>query len=98
MADEKILENEKLDDEQLDEVAGGYGKEIKEDKQFLYNLGILRSPDASDQELKNAFALYGIEANIHHGYMTANSYKLADGTKLNHQQVMGYIQTKTRRF
>ena len=97
MADEKVLESEKLNEEQLEEVAGGYGSEIKEDKKFFYNLGILRSPDASDDELKNAFAMYGVEAKIHHGYMTANKYVLSDGTKLDHKQIWSYIMSHTRR-
>ena len=39
MAEEKILKDEVLKDEQLDRVAGGNVHEINKDRQFMIDLG-----------------------------------------------------------
>ncbi len=46
MADEKILENEKLDEEQLEQVAGGTRLETYADGNELYKRGLLSEDDA----------------------------------------------------
>ncbi|MBR6014414.1 MAG: hypothetical protein IK062_11660 [Selenomonadaceae bacterium] len=90
MTNEKILKEEILSEEELENVAGGYGNEIKEDKRFFAERGYLRSADVSDDELKNVFSQFGIGVELHHGYMTANKYYIQGGT-YNHNQVWEYI-------
>lgn len=91
MADNKILESEKLDDDQLEDVAGGLVNETHTDKAIMFNKGLLSSPQANDDELRAAFARYNIRAEIHGGYLTQNKYYLPNGQKLNHQEVWQYI-------
>ena len=97
MADEKILENEKLDEEQLEQVAGGLKDETHTDKAIMFNKGFLRSPQANDDELKMAFYVrYGIIANVHGGNITKNKYTLPDGRTVDHGQVWAYIAATGR--
>ena len=83
MADEKIINEEVLSEDELDEVAGGYGKEIKDDKKRFEKLGIKITSDAHDEaQLKGVFDRFGIKVETYHGSLTPNSYydKLNDKT------------------
>ena len=86
MADEKILESEKLKDDQLEEVAGGSEKQMEHEIQCFKNLGVLtpgveiRDKDA----IRRAFAAFGIIAEPHGGWIGKNNqYTLPGGVKTN---------------
>lgn len=90
MKDEKILKEEIISEEQLEEVAGGYGQEIKDDKLRFAKLRYLRDENASDGELINVFNQFGYNVEIHHGYFTENKYWL-NGRQMNRNEVWNEI-------
>lgn len=94
MADEKILDSEKLEEEQLENVAGGKQAETDFDRNVLFNKGFVSSPNASKAEVAAAFAVhYGIIANLEGGHHKHNSYTLPNGQTVNHATAWAYIQT-----
>ena len=74
MKDEKVLQDEVLSEEELEDVAGGTDDETVKDATFLYSIGIL--PEFSTAEklkadrenveraVRGTFADYGITVNI----------------------------------
>ena len=77
MADEKNINEEVMNDEELDGVAGGYGWEIKDDKARFARLGInITSSKHDEAQLKNAFARFGITVETYHGDWTKNEYSV----------------------
>ena len=70
MPEEKILDSEKLEDEQLDQVAGGNQFQMEDDINRFKSLGILSDGvDKHDKDaIKKAFAAYGITADPHGGW------------------------------
>ncbi|MBO4401789.1 MAG: hypothetical protein J5809_08085 [Selenomonadaceae bacterium] len=75
---EEIKKDEILEDEQLEQVAGGTAAEIASDIATLKDMGIIPASAKSDDAdlLKRAFALYGIDVETdkwHH-----NRYVLQD--------------------
>ena len=62
MAEEKILDSEKLEDEQLDQVAGGNQFQMEDDIKRLKSLGVLsEGVDKHDKDaIKQAFKAYGM--------------------------------------
>ena len=84
MSEEKIISEEVLSEDELNEVAGGYGKEIQNDKERFEKLGIRITSDAHDEaQLKGVFDRFGIKVETYHGGLTPNYYY----DKLNHKTV-----------
>jgi len=84
MAEEKITNEEILSEEELEGVAGGYGWEIREDKERFKRLGIRINSSARDEaQLKGAFDRFGIKVETYHGDWTKNEYY----DKLNHRTI-----------
>lgn len=91
MAEEKILDNEKLDDDQLENVAGGTQDETDFDRIVMFQKKLVSSPNATKDELKAAFASLGIVADLHGGRITSNRYTLPNGQKVDNKAVWAYI-------
>lgn len=69
MAEEKILKDEILKDEQLDQVAGGTEQQIEDDIKAFKNMQIIPA-SANEHDtglLERAFALFGITVKTHGG-------------------------------
>lgn len=93
MADEKIIETEKLEEEQLEEVAGGRADETASDKMCMYNLKLTPTPAITDQQLRDLFlARFQIKAEVSNNGKH-NVYRLNNGAGpvLNHGQVWPFI-------
>ena len=66
-----------MNDEQLEKAAGGYGSEIREDKERFQKLGIKITSSKNDEEqLKNAFKKFGVKVETYHGDFTSNEYSI----------------------
>lgn len=95
MAEEKILKDEQLSEDQLDQVAGGYASETEDDIMRFKALGILPSYTkvdalASEQILKKKFAEYNIQADTK--FTSANGYRYnIDGKFYDRRTVWNYI-------
>ena len=96
MTEEKILKDEQLSEDQLDQVAGGYAIEIENDINRLKFLGVLppsTSSDAlaSEQLLKNVlFDRYRIEVDTK--FSDYNKYRyVIDGKCYDRKTVWRYI-------
>lgn len=64
MTEEKISENEKLEEEQLDNVAGGSAWETDSDLQRFQKLGIIsKNTNTPAQDLYDAFNSFGMGVN-----------------------------------
>ena len=64
MAEEKILDSEKIEDEQLENVAGGSAFETDSDLQRFQRLGIIsKDTRTPSQDLYEAFKSFGIGVN-----------------------------------
>lgn len=99
MADNKILKDELLDDEQLDQVAGGTYAETFDDMDFFTKYcGVPFTGSASKKRetLRDLFAANGIKIKDHGGIFNdeANEYYLinADGsrTEVTRNYALGY--------
>lgn len=97
MADNKILENEKLDDEQLEQVAGGSITEMEGDSQNFKKLNVLSGNvnDRDKQALRTAFAAYGIFVEIHGGHSESNHNKyFLNGQEISRDVAWFHVQTQ----
>lgn len=91
MAEEKIFKDEIIDDAELEDVAGGYGWEINDDKERFAQLGIYITSSKNDErQLKKAFASFGIKVETYHGNITENEYS-RNGHKITREQAWNYI-------
>ena len=102
MAEEKILKDEVLKDEQLEQVAGGYGIETENDIDRLKILGVLppgTSNDAirSEQLLKNVLRdRYKIDVDTK--FSDYNNYRyMIDGRSYDRKTVWRFICDKENR-
>ncbi len=81
MTDEKITNDEVLEDEQLEKVAGGTTAQIEHDLDTLKNMGII--PASANHHdtglLARAFNLYGITVTSHGGLKEGNKYVVQHG-------------------
>lgn len=95
MAEEKILKDEHLSEDQLDQVAGGYESETQDDIMRFKALGLLPSYTkvdaiASEQILKDKFAKYNIKVDTK--FTSANDYRYTiDGKYYDRRTVWNYI-------
>ena len=97
MADEKILENEKLDDEQLEQVAGGSITEMEGDSQNFKRLNVFSGNvnDRDKQALRTAFAAYGISVELHGGHAKSNRNKyFLNGQEIPRDVAWFHVQTQ----
>ena len=78
MADEKILKDEILNDEQLDEVAGGYREETQGMVNFLKDHGVQLHGSDSDQRAKMREILWHSGVQIKDHNSSANEYYRVD--------------------
>lgn len=92
---EEIRNEEVMNEDELEEVAGGYGSEIKDDKRKFYKLGLLDSKDASDKELVRAFKSFGVSVETYHGDWRSNEYKI-NGRRADREEVWDYIYSRKR--
>ena len=75
MAEEKIKSEEVLTEDELEGVAGGYGKEIRDDKARFADMGIKITSGANDEaQLKGVFDRFGIKVETYHGDWSKNTY------------------------
>lgn len=94
MSEEKIKKDEVMNDEELEEVAGGYGWEIKDDKKRFAQLGIyITSSENDERQLKGAFASFGIKVQTYHGYLSENEYS-RNGKSISREQAWNYIYSR----
>ena len=91
---EEIRNEEVLNEDELEEVAGGYGDQIKADKRKFYQMGILDSPDASDKEMVRAFRSFGVKVDFYHGDWTGNEYTFNGKTTKDRNKVWNYIYSR----
>ena len=102
MKDEKILQEETLSNEELDNVAGGNSSETADDSHFLnvltgkcdrYGEWII-SREGHTPEIEKAWAFAGVEAHLNsfnNGYARTNKYKRMDtGESLTQEQARQY--------
>ncbi len=104
MKDEKILQEEIMEDEELDAVAGGTLNELRDLQKLFYHytdvqrkktVTVYKSADWIKKWLKSRL---NIDAEINHkgGWFTspgANSYS-RNGESLTHEQVVAEIKAK----
>ena len=67
MAEEKILEEEVLDEEDLEQVAGGYSDEIRKDANKLRDLGFLHGR-ATKEEIQEALGKISRQTGVKFGF------------------------------
>ena len=82
MAEEKIIKDEILKDEQLEQVAGGSEKQIEDDLSTFKRMGVIpASANLHDTGLlERAFSLYGITVKTHGGHWgKSNEYIVNSG-------------------
>ena len=88
MADNKILENEKLDDEQLENVAGGTRLETYADGEELYKRGLLSEDDSFHsspvRDLLHKLGYTGYKDNG--GIVNGNIYTDKKGNPISREQ------------
>ncbi len=88
MADEKILKDEVLSDDELDNIAGGNRLETFGDGNELYKRGLLSADDALHstpvRELLHKMGYAGYEDKG--GIINANIYKDKNGTLITREQ------------
>ncbi len=96
MADEKILENEKLDDEQLENVAGGNIYQMEADAANFKKLGVLSANvDKHDKNaITAAFAAYGIATEQHGGYLGKDNKYSINGQKIDRDTAWAFVQQR----
>ena len=95
MAEEKILDNEKLTEEELDAVAGGADWEIQEDASRLRGMGRLPHRLVTTEEVNNAMWQLGQDLGINLGCdlkegKERNRYYI-NHKKKTHEEVWDYI-------
>lgn len=91
MSEEKIINDNVMSNDELEEVAGGYGSEIKDDKARFAQLGInITSSKNDERQLKQAFARFGIKMETYHGSITPNAYS-RNGHSISREQAWNYI-------
>ena len=73
MPDEKILKDEIMDEEQLDEVAGGSTSEIKDDRKRLIKLGYYENKPHQKYEVGIANALEKLSNATGYGFKFAST-------------------------
>lgn len=93
MSEEKILDNEILDDEDLEGVAGGTIKETVDDKEKLSKLGLYNYDKSKsfDDSLKEGFDALGkkigldVKCDSSLSIITANVYQIGNQTLTREQ-------------
>lgn len=105
MADKKILDSELLNDEQLDEVAGGTYLESSSDAMKFQKLGIdLGIKDVMgiavmghDEfvKLRDTFQKYGVTIKDHGGFVNDNEYFIG-GNKVSRDDAWKHIQAQIK--
>ncbi|MBO4401790.1 MAG: hypothetical protein J5809_08090 [Selenomonadaceae bacterium] len=81
MAEEKILKDEILEDEELEQVAGGTALQTEQTIDGLKKLGVIsRFADKHDEGLvARALSAYGFEVKTHGGCFKDNEYICRSG-------------------
>ena len=100
MAEEKILDSEKLDEEQLENVAGGTQWQMEKDIQEFKDLGVL-SPgvDKHDKDaIRKAFEAYGIRAEPHGSWFGADNEYFLGGRKISREEAWAEVRVQARNF
>ena len=100
MADEKILKDEIMDEEQLDEVAGGTLKETLDDREMLKKIGLydFNSEAGFSKTVQNGFAKFGndygmnISVDVNLNKNTANKY-FVNGKEMSRDKLVKMIDT-----
>ena len=100
MADEKILKDEVMDEEQLDEVAGGTLKETLDDRNLLNKIGLydFNSKDGFTKTVQNGFAKFGndygmkISVDVNLNKNEANKY-FVNGKEMSRDKLVKMIDT-----
>ena len=97
MAEEKILNEEILDESELEDVAGGTRAEIQADADRLRGLGYLGSGKVTVEQINDAFLRLGRDYGLKLGYnpdkYDANRYYL-DHKKKDHEQIWNIIYSR----
>ena len=97
MSEEKIMNEEILNDDELEQVAGGNGAEIREDKKRFEKLGIRITSGAHDEaQLKDAFARFGVQVETYHGDWRKNDYWIG-GESVDRDKAWEHVYRNARR-
>ena len=99
MAEEKILDSEKLDEEQLDNVAGGTMWQMEDDINRFKSLGVL-SPSVAKHDkdaIEKAFAAYGIKAEAHGGIWSDNQYYF-NGKQISRNEAWEKVRFQSQNY
>ena len=100
MAEEKILDSEKLEDEELEQVAGGNQFQMEDDINRFKSLGVLSDGvDKHDKDaIRKAFAAYGIKAEPHGGWLGADNEYYLGGRKISRREAWEEVRFQAKNF
>lgn len=100
MTDEKILDSEKLEDEQLEQVAGGNQWQMEDDIKRFKSLGVLSDGvDKHDKDaIEKAFAAYGIKAEPHGGWLGADNEYYLGGKKISREEAWADVMQQAKTY
>ena len=101
MNDEKILSEEKLSDEELENVAGGKWEQTYYDVKFLNRLnGSCRLHRSGDDiprsEVENAWRALGVNAEVH--WNTSSNHYYIGGKEVSQEAAREYVMEMTGKF
>ena len=93
MIDKENLQNAKLDDEELENVAGGTMYQMEKDIQHFKELGVLsdRTDEHDKDAIRRAFRAFGIEAEPHGGCISGNEYTYR-GDSISRKEAWNIVQ------
>ena len=100
MAEEKILDSEKLDEEQLENVAGGTQWQMEKDIQEFKDLGVL-SPgvDKHDKDaIRKAFEAYGIRAEPHGSWFGEGNKYFIGSRSISRDEAWDEVRAQARNY
>ena len=90
MSEEKIINEEVMNEDELDGVAGGTRDELRNDAERLRALGVLPQGGSTMKEIRSAFGKLGLGITCSLDKEDKNWYHVKDRS-LNHEQIWNYI-------
>ena len=90
MADEKILQDEIMSDDELDGVAGGTTAQCKSDMDFMHDLGLVAQnvDHMQSDALTRAFAKAGVNMVAHYNDTNQNEYFNSSGKQITREKAL----------
>ena len=96
MAEEKIFDEELMNDAELDEVAAGNAAEIQDDANKLRQLGVLGDEKVNQYQIRNAFLKLPMSGIV--GGSIAFGYYGLERSNEYYAPVRGNVQKVTREY